>query len=137
MLSCSLDNKRKLYGSLGNKRLKISESKASRVIRVVNYCLHLSWKSLFHGHKLLQVNTIGLLKVLVDLLLGMSLYCTLYPCNKSLISSLGYDLNRSVIDSSIFTEIARLPNSLLFLPAHICCADKIKLICAQQNDSMQ
>ena len=35
------------------------------------------------------------------------------------------------------TEIARLPNSLLFLPARICCVDKIKLISAQQNNSMQ
>ena len=37
----------------------------------------------------------------------------------------------------IFTKIARLPNSLLFLPARICSADKIKLISAQQNNSTQ
>ena len=34
----------KLYGSLDNKRLEISESKASRVVR---RCLQLSRKSLF------------------------------------------------------------------------------------------
>ena len=37
----------------------------------------------------------------------------------------------------IFTKIARLSNSLLFLPSRICCADKIKLISVQQNNLMQ
>ena len=35
------------------------------------------------------------------------------------------------------TNIARLPTNLLFLPARMCCADKIQRISAQRNDSMQ
>ena len=45
--------------------------------------------------------------------------------SKSLIAILGYDLDWNVSDSLIFTEIARLPNSTLFLLAQICSADKI------------
>ena len=54
-----------------------------------------------------------------------------------LIARLGYDLDLNVSARLIFAEIARLPKRLLFLPAQICCADKIKLISAQRNDSMQ
>ena len=65
----------------------------------------------------------------------MSLY--LQRSNKNLIALLGYDLDWNVSDSLIFTEIDKLPNSLLFLPARICCADKIKLISAQRKTQMQ
>ena len=38
----------KFYGlSTRDKRLRTSESNASRVTRVVSHCLQLSWKSLF------------------------------------------------------------------------------------------
>ena len=57
--------------------------------------------------------------------------------NKNHIARLGYDLDWKVPDSLIFTEIARLWNSLLILPASICYAEKIKLISTQQNDTMQ
>ena len=49
---------------------------------------------------------------------------------------LGYDLDWNVSNSLILTEIARQPNSLLFLLAWICYADTIKLIGAQRNNSM-
>ena len=39
--------------------------------------------------------------------------------------------------SLIFIEIGRLPKTLLFLPDQICRVDKIKLISALRNDSMQ
>ena len=53
---------------------------------------------------------------------------------------LNYDsdwLKCNLSENFIFTEIVKLPNSLLFLPAQICCTDKIKLISTHQNDSMQ
>ena len=59
---------------------------------------------------------------------------SLQPGNKNPIVKLGYDLVWNLSDSLIFTKIAILPNSLLFLLARICCADKIKLISAQWND---
>ena len=48
------------------------------------------------------------------LLSGMNLY--LVANKKSFIATLGYDLDRNVYNSLIFTEIARQPNSLIFLP---------------------
>ena len=45
------EKKSRLYGSLGNKHLRTSASKASRVITVVAHCLQLKSKSLFSGHK--------------------------------------------------------------------------------------
>ena len=68
--------------------------------------------------------------MLVVLLSVMSLYFVDY-CSKKLIDRLANDLDWNVSDSLIFTEIACLPNSLLFLSARICCVDLIKLICAQ------
>ena len=56
-------------------------------------------------------------------------------CGKILFQSIPY--HALVPDCLIFTEIARLPNSLPFFIAGICCADKIKLISAQRNDSTQ
>ena len=75
-------------------------------------------------------------QLLVVVLSGMSLFFVIY--HKSLIiAMLGYDLNRNVSDSLIFTEFDRLSNSLLFSPARFCCADQIKLISSQRNDLNQ
>ena len=65
----------------------------------------------------------------------MSLY--LVAQKKNLIGRLGYDLDRKVSDSLIFTEIAKLSNHILIFPDRIFCAEKSKLISAQQNDLMQ
>ena len=61
----------------------------------------------------------------------------MWPSNKSLTAWLGYDLDLNVSDSLIFTEIARQPNSLLFLPTRVYCTDKIKLVSVQRNGLMQ
>ena len=53
------------------------------------------------------------------------------------MARLGYDLDWNVSESLIFNDIVRLPNSLHFLPARICLADKTKQVSAQRNDSMQ
>ena len=57
---------------------------------------------------------------------------------RSFFDRLSYDLDYNIAcDRLIFTEIARLPNSLLFLPFRNYCADKIKLIGALRNNPQQ
>ena len=67
---------------------------------------------------------------IASLIIGYEFVLSSQPYNKILIARLGKDLDWSVSASLIFTEIARLPKRLLFLPAQICCANKIKLISA-------